>query len=199
MLTDSQLETLADKMDFKIAGIYYKDDIPRKVQFNKSYLINMEDKYDASGNLSAGTHWVCFQSNKYPDGSIESIYFDPYGIPPPENVKKVVKEATGKGLPYNTKDIQSLMNNACGWYCSAFLHFINGSPYRTKNLYQDVSTFLDLFDDLNESVDFKKNEFILKHFFQSKDPKKRREIEVISNPENIVNSDSGKGYDISKI
>ena len=199
MLTDSQLETLADKMQFKLAGVYFKDAVPRKLKYNEAYLINMDDKYDASGNLSAGSHWVCFQSNKYPDGSTESIYFDAYGIPPPENVKRVVKDATGKSLPYNTKDIQSLMNNACGWYCAAFLHFINASSYRSGNLYQDVSTFLDMFDDLNESVDFKKNEFILKHFFQSKDPKRRRPIDVDINPNNIYKDDVGHGIDIAKV
>ena len=66
-------------------------------------------------------------------------------------------------------------------------------------MYQDVSTFLDLFDDLNESVDWKKNEYILKHFFQSSDPKRRRPIEVDINPENITRNDVGHGPDIAKV
>jgi hypothetical protein len=37
---------------------------------------------------------------------------------------------------------------------------------------------LDLFDDLDTSMDFQKNEFILKHFFQSADPKERVPISV---------------------
>jgi len=35
-----------------------------------------------------------------------------------------------------------------------------------------------LFDDMNTSIDHKKNEFILKHFFRSDDPGKRVPIEV---------------------
>jgi hypothetical protein len=53
-----------------------------------------------------------------------------------------------------------------------------------------------MFDDLNKSVDFKKNEYILKHFFQPKDPKLRKEIDVMTNPEEIV---SGDGADMMKI
>jgi hypothetical protein len=49
---------------------------------------------------------------------------------------------------------------------------------------------LDCFDDLNKSKDFKKNEFILKHFFRSKDPSKRREIDVITGGSDRI---SGEG------
>ena len=99
----------------------------------------------------------------------------------PEDVKKAVAEASGsKGLPYTEKDIQSLMNNACGWYCLAFGHFINASKFRSNNLLNDASSFLEMFEDLNKSVDFKKNEYILKHFFRSEDPSLRKDIEVIT-------------------
>ena len=35
-----------------------------------------------------------------------------------------------------------------------------------------------MFDDLNSSVDFKKNEYVLKHFFQSNDPANRIPISL---------------------
>ena len=68
------------------------------------------------------------------------------------------------------------MNSACGWYCLAFLHFINSYDGRTKDLYFDCEQFTDLFDDLSESKDHLKNEFVLKHFFRSSDPDKRKPI-----------------------
>ena len=58
----------------------------------------------------------------------------------------------GGELPYNKKDIQSLMNNACGWYCCAYLHFINAFPQRSGDLYTDTEGFLSLFEDLNTSL-----------------------------------------------
>ncbi len=45
--------------------------------------------------------------------------------------------------------------------------------------------FLDLFDDLDKSADWKKNEYVLKHFFQSKDPEKRKAIEVFADTTTI--------------
>ena len=75
--------------------------------------------------------------------------FDPYGKAPPEIVKKVAKNTSGKqGLPYTEKDIQSLMNNACGYYCLALGHFINASQFRSNDLYSDVHAFMEMFDEL---------------------------------------------------
>jgi len=200
MLTDKQLEELSVKMNIPLEDIIFKDQTPSTFKFNKSYIVNLEDEYDEGGNLNSGSHWTCLQINKYPNGTIQSIYFDPFGIPPPKEIIECFKRTTGKiHFPYNTKDIQSLMNNACGWYCCAFLHFINNFSHRSKDLYQDTSNFLDFFDDLNKSVDFKKNEFILKHFFQSKDPTKRKEIEVIANPDTIYTDNNGERPDMMSI
>lgn len=188
MLTDEQIHHLGDAMDFKIEAICFKDELPKQLKYNTSYIINLENSVDEEGNQNEGTHWTCLQVNKYPTGLIEPIFFDPYGAPPSEAVKKFVTSNIHKDLPYTDKDIQSLMNNACGWYCCAFLHYINKFGHRTGNLYVDVTHFLDLFEDLNTSADFKKNEYVLKHFFQSKDPAKRKEIEVFTD----INSISGE-------
>ena len=155
--------------------------------------------YIENGEENDGTHLTCMQVNKYPSGQIEPIFFDPYGAPPSESIKKFVLDNTGKKLPYTEKDVQSLMNNACGYYCAAFLHYINAWEHRTKDLYADVDMFLHYFDDLNKSIDWKKNEYILKMFFQSSDPALRKEIDVISHPDHITKQDTGKGIDIVKI
>jgi len=199
MLTDSQITELSKKMSIPLELVCFKDELPRKLVYNKSYVINLDDAFDEKGNQNEGTHWTALQINKYPDGKVEPIFFDPYGQPPSENIKKFVLDNTGKKLPYNTKDIQSLMNNACGFFCLAFLHFINAWDHRTKDLYDDVACFLEYFDDLNKSIDFKKNEYILKHFFQPSDPKLRKQIEVITDIKSITEQDTGNGPDILKI
>ena len=56
-----------------------------------------------------------------------------------------------------------------------------------------------MFDDLNISVDFKKNEYILKQFFRSDDASKRKPIEVDFDSANIVDGDSPGGIDLTKI
>lgn len=194
-LTDTQLKILAKAMDFPLGSVCFKDELPSKIEFNKSYIINIEDAEDEEGNSNSGTHWTCFQINKYPNGKEEGIYFDPYGVGMPQDVENSIFKSTKMKIPHTTKDIQSLMNNACGFYCCAFLHFINSSQYRSKDLYQDVSTFLAMFDDLNTSVDFKKNEYILKHFFRSKNIDERTPIDVDS----IIECDTGNGIDMMKL
>ena len=195
MLTDVQITDLAKRMSIPLEGVYFKNELPRKLKYNRAYVINLQDSVDDEGKENDGSHWTCLQVQQYPDGKIEPFFFDPYGAPPSESIKKFVKDTCGKYLPYNTKDIQSLMNNACGFYCLAFLHFINASEYRSRDLYSDVEKFLAMFDDLNESHDWKKNEYILKHFFRSTDPALRKKIEI----DNITGEDEGKGIDMMKI
>ena len=199
MLTDLQLKDLSKRMNIPLEKVCFKDELPKKIAYNRSYIINLDNSIDEEGNDNEGTHWTCLQVNKYPNGKIEPFFFDPYGTQPSESIKKFVLDNTGKKLPYNTKDIQSLMNNACGYFCLALLHYINAWEHRTKDLYNDVACFLEYFDDLNTSIDWKKNEYILKMFFQSNDPTLRKEIEVITNPDEIVKQDTGKGMDIAKI
>jgi hypothetical protein len=190
MLTDDQLFHLGNAMDFKIEKICFKDELPKVLKYNTAYIINLENSFDEEGNQNEGSHWTCLQVNKYPTGLIEPIFFDPYGQPPAEAIKKFVTDNIHKDLPYTDKDIQSLMNNACGWYCCSFLHYINKFPHRTNNLYVDVAHYLDLFDDLNTSANYKKNEYILKHFFQSSDPAKRKEIDVFTDTSSISGENS---------
>ena len=192
-LTDVQIRDLSKRMRIPLADVCFKDELPKKLEFNKSYIVNLQDSMDENGNENEGTHWTFLQCNKNGNGSMESIFFDPYGAPPSENIKNVVKNTTNKGLPHTKKDIQSMMNNACGFYCLALGHFINASEHRSNSLYDDVNDFLELFDDLNKSVDFKKNEYILKHFFRSNDPSKRVPIDVGEPMVNSISDQDEKG------
>lgn len=179
MLTDSQLKEMAPRMGIPLEWCGFKNTLPKKLRTNKAYIVNLDSSEDLDGDNNSGTHWTCFQVMEYPNGKKEAIYFDPFGAPPPEIVKSHVKSSFGIGyIPHTTKDVQSLMANVCGWYCLAMLHFINESPYRSRSLYDDVETFLSLFDDLNETVDWKKNEYVLKHFFLAKDPALRKAVEI---------------------
>jgi len=178
MLTNFQIENLCARMGVPLAEVCFKDELPYPLEFNKTYIINLQDSDNDAGEDNPGSHWTALQINKEKD-KVSPIYFDPYGAPPPENVKSIVKKMTNmKYVPYSTKDIQSLMNNACGWYCCAFAYWINHPKYKGSNIYESTDMFLGLFDDLNESIDWKKNEYILKHFFRSSDPKLRKSVDV---------------------
>jgi len=174
-LTNTQVYELAEKMRVPLIFCDFKSKLKnKKLQYNKSYVVNLEDEFDEDGQRNSGSHYVCFQINQYPNGKKESIYFDSFGAPQPDTITDFV----GGIMPHNDKDVQSLMNEACGWYCLAFLHYINAYDGRKGDLYTDANHFISLFDDLNKSRDHLKNEFILKHFFRSADPKLRKPISV---------------------
>jgi hypothetical protein len=187
MLTNDQIEDLAGRMKIPLEYVGFKSNLPKKLKTNKAYIINLDDEYDkGTGMRNGGSHWTAMQIMEYPNGKKEGIYFDSYGAPPPEIVKNAVMNNFKIKIPHNTKDIQSLMNEACGWFNLAFLHFINAYPQRSKSLYWDTEAFLSLFEDLNKSIDWKKNEYILKMFFQPEDPSKRKAIEVFADPDTIT-------------
>ncbi len=200
-LTDRQIRELCQKMKIPLAtkkGIIFKNEIPCNLEYNKAYFINLEDEYNAEGLLNNGSHWTCFQIAKYPSGKVAPIYFDAYGMPPPEIVKEKIMKFCKQKVPFNTKDIQSLMANACGWYCCAYLHYINNFSHRTGDIYLDTEQFLEYFEDLNKSTNFLKNEYVLKHFFQSEDPKLRKEITTIADTDSITEDTNG-GIDAFKM
>lgn len=202
MLTDLQVKDLAQRMKIPLGDVEFKDLLPKRLNTNQVYIINLQDSITDDGDENNGTHWTMAYIRETPKGQLLPIYFDPYGMPPPENVKKIIENQTKKYCPYTEKDIQSLMNNACGFYCLAMAHFITASKYRTNNLYEDVSDFLEMFDDLNQSIDFKKNEYILKHFFLSEDPTIRNKIDVFQDHsfyDKIIEEDEKGGKDLMKI
>jgi len=164
MLTDTNLIDLAKRMNFDLERVCFKDELSEEpLVYNKGYIINLEDEFDEeTGERNGGTHWVCFQMNKYINEKVNGIYFDPFGVGPPEDIKKFC----GKGLASTGKDIQGLYDNYCGWACCALLHWINSACNRTKDLYTDVETFLDMFEDLKDKKMDSHNEFCLRQFFK---------------------------------
>ena len=197
MLNNFQMLELAPKMGIPLIGVYFKDDLEvSQLEPNKSYIINLMDEYDEDGNSNLGSHWVALHIGKIKN-EIIPFYFDSYGIGPPEDIKNIVKKRFKKKLNYTTKNIQSMMSDACGWFCLAWLHFINKFYNRTGNILLDTSIFLDLFEDLDKSVDWKKNEFILKLFFQEPNKHPKGLDKVFEN--NKMTNDITKNNDSIKV
>jgi len=189
MLTNTEIWELADKMNVPLVFCDFKDKLKRKpLKYNRSYIVNMENQFDEDGMPNSGSHYVCFQVNKYKSGKCEAIYFDSFGQPQPDTITEYV----GGIMPHNDKDIQSLMNQACGWYCLAFLHYINSYEGRTGDLFTDAKNFIEMFDDLNVERNHLKNEWVLKHFFRSADPSLRKPVTVGSGEKLDVNTISSE-------
>ena len=173
MLSDDQILSLAPRMGIPLERVCYKSQLEDEpLEYNRAYIVNFDDEHDECGGINQGSHWVCFQVNKHPNGKIEGIYFDPYGLGSP----KTISEYTGK-IPHTTKDVQGVLGEVCGYFCLAFLHWINAYHGRTKDLHTDVEHFLEFFLDINKQDDkAQQNEYILKQFFRT--PTSKTPVEV---------------------
>ena len=167
MLSNFDLEELVVKMGIKtFKGCYYKD-LLKKVEPNSSYILNLNSEYDEDNKRNGGSHWVALVI----DNDKQGMYMDPYGLDAPLEITNLLKSNQYK-IYHTNKNIQSLMSNLCGFFCLGFIYFLTVSKQRTKNIINDTSIFLDLFEDLDKFNDVYKNEFILSLFFTDKESKK---------------------------
>ena len=142
-------------------GCFYKDKLKNK-QPNSSYIINFNSESDEKNNRNGGSHWTCLVT----DDSKRSIYFDSYGENAPNEIRNLLKSNQYK-MGHTSKNIQSLMSNLCG-----FIYFLCVSKFRTGNIINDASIFLDLFEDLDKIDYVYKNEFTLSLFLTDTKSKK---------------------------
>jgi hypothetical protein len=179
-LSDHQIRDLAKRMGLELAFVDFKSDlVMQPLEYNKGYIVNLADEKDKNGKQNEGTHWTAFIIRKYPNGKVAPCYFDSFGCQAPKEVADYIEHFTKiREVPYNMKDIQSLMSGVCGYYCLAWLYYINKYENRSQDLFHDTDQFLEFFEDLNKSIDFKKNEYILKCFFRSSNPDERIPISV---------------------
>jgi hypothetical protein len=167
MLSNYDIEELVIKMGINnFKGCFYKDTL-KTIEASSSYIINLNSEFNEKNERNAGSHWVALIT----DDLKKAIYFDSYGEKEPNEIKNLLKSNQYK-IAHTTKNIQSLMSNLCGFFCLAFIYFLTVSKYRTKNIINDASIFLDLYEDLDLISDIYKNEFILSLFFTDKKSKK---------------------------
>ena len=160
MLSNHDISSLVEKLGIcNFKGCFYKDKL-KKIQPNSSYIINLNSELDEYNNRNGGSHWTCLVI----DDMKKAIYFDSYGENAPNEIRNLLKSNQYK-MGHTSKNIQSLMSNLCGFFCLAFIYFLNVSKFRTNNIINDASIFLDLFEDLDKVDDVYKNEFILSLFF----------------------------------
>ena len=98
-------------------GVYLLDTMPAKPNNRECGIVNL-DKIGGPG-----THWVAWYKN-----GKNKTYFDSYGIQPPKEVIKYL----GKGISYNTDQLQPRGEVFCGYLCLHVLKELNeGEDFQT--------------------------------------------------------------------
>ena len=137
ILSNFDIDKILKNYKINYNGIYAKNELPNKLP-NGFYVINMQ-----SSDKGNGTHWVSlFKIN---DGY--SQYMDSFGFVPPLEIENKLHK-----YDYNDRDIQDINSSSCGYYCIAFIKFMNGKT----DLKKSFKTFIKMF-----SNNTKNNEEIL--------------------------------------
>ena len=148
MLSNIDLEELAKHYKLPLIAVTMKDELPNQLK-NGNYIINLQSS--SQGN---GTHWTALKViNK------QTIYFDSFGLWPSEEIKEFVKTRDNTKLAFTTKEIQNYKSENCGYFCLAFLLFLQNSK---KNMYESANDFQNNFSNTTED-----NDDILKSFFRN--------------------------------
>jgi hypothetical protein len=137
-LSNIQLGELINKFNLPLNDIIMRDEAD-KINKDGFYIINLDT------SKGDGSHWTSLYYHP-----LKSYYFDSFGFVPPFDVEDVI-------IPYihNDKDIQDFNSEACGYYCVAFIKFLNDK----ENKELGFKEFLRLFS--NKTTE---NDNILKEY-----------------------------------
>ena len=89
--------------------------LPKQIRESECGIVNL----DTVGGK--GTHWVSY-FNSPAEKYVE--YFDSFGLPPPDEVKKYLFTSE-KQIIYNTAELQSRDSELCGYYCIYYIRLKN--------------------------------------------------------------------------
>ncbi len=144
MLTNFELEDIAEKNGLDLIGVFSKDQMPNE-RVVGSYIINLQDYNDGNG-----THWVCFKL--FDNG--KCCYFDSFGMPMPREINSWLMKF--KPIATNNRHIQDIKSSKCGYFCLAFIEYFNDIDPTQTDVFELFDDFLNCF-----STDEKKNDKIV--------------------------------------
>jgi hypothetical protein len=144
-LSDTDLLQFGRKYDIPIRGIYLRDRIPHSLPQTGLYIFNLDSDKTKDGKLkktlNVGTHWTCCYI-----GDFDTMYFDSFGCPAPDEVITFVK-LRFPSYQYNNKIIQDLASSECGLYCIAFGLYVNTRirKQHSASIFVIGKQFVDMF------------------------------------------------------
>lgn len=150
-----ELMDLCKKLKIPLRGVYCKDELDDLTKKTGYFIINMMDEKDVSKPNVVG-HWVAFYKSKDC-----GVYFDSFGMPPPNDIINYINQKNLKRVYYNTSQIQHINDDYCGYICVWFLYWMKS---HNKTAETELQEFVNLFN----YTDIKKNKQIVKKWFKLK-------------------------------
>jgi hypothetical protein len=141
MLTNFDLEDIAEKDGLDLIGVFSKNMLPME-RIAGSYIINLQNYEDGDG-----THWVACKifTNK------KCCYFDPFGSPMPIEVNSFLMPF--KPVAQNNRQIQDIKSVKCGYFCLSFIKYFNDFNYKKNDVYEAYDDWLNCFSNNSNTND----------------------------------------------
>jgi hypothetical protein len=146
-VSDQFLLLMADILGIHINEIALKDNFKTKIKPG-FYICNLDD------DNGAGTHWTCF----YVVGKF-CLYFDSFGLPMPNEIKRYTKKYTPLSFPNQIQDIRS---EACGYYCLDFIQHFSKFKANQLDTRLKIGRRMSLFGEPYDYNNRSDNEKVLK-------------------------------------
>ena len=107
-----------------------RDQLPLYPIIPECGILNLDDEGDNPvGN--AGTHWVAYFVD-----SKKKIYFDSYGLEPPLELERYLKQHDNTPILMQTQQLQDTDETICGHLCLYVLYYLNlGYEFRKITKY----------------------------------------------------------------
>ena len=139
-ISNFEIEDYCMKKGLPLNNVFSKDHLDDTPMKNGDcYVLNLDN---ADGN---GTHWCALMKNKG-----ISLYYDPFGVVPPESVLAKIKNTKGKCY-YSQEINQDLDSVLCGYYCLSII----------KSIFRDNISFRDYLAKLYNEPNKKNKKFIM--------------------------------------
>ena len=135
-LSDREIIKILKSQNINLNGIYMKDELPSKLKTG-FYITNLQSSREGNGS-----HWTAFYYSPKC-----SYYFDPYGFVPTVEVETKIKPYI-----YNDVDIQSYSSTACGYYCIAFIIYMNSQKNKLEGFGKFIQHFSKQSRDNDENL-----------------------------------------------
>lgn len=146
ILSNFDLIRIAKERRILLNDVIAKDQVD-KLTKDGNYVINLEN------HNQPGSHWTALILS-----AKNCIYFDSFGMPPPEKVYRFLEKKYGKVL-FSKTEIQDMDSTFCGYFCLAFLKFMQE---RKGTLANKLLLFQKLFKE-----NTKENDAILEKLFSA--------------------------------
>ena len=150
MLSNFDLEDIAENYGFTLNSISMKNELKTISPKNGNYIVNLE-----SSTQGDGTHWLSLVIR-----GKQCFYFDPFGILQPTEIIDFCRRIPKSHLAYSEFEIQNIKADTCGFFASGLLIYLHDNP--NKDIYLAAGEYMKQY-----SYGTTENNATLKAYFRS--------------------------------